>query len=179
MQNSRQQPLTVSGWPELAARRVRTGRPPEHRGALAPTFNAKAILNLPTTRALIDHPRVDAGLRQLCDWRTLAALCEGRSSDKDSTTTPTRRTSPAVIFFVRLPQAENKAPKGGCFSTVGPSKGEAGGKSPVCLDARASFEGPPLDSHGRVAVFCALPHAGQSTMPVCRRAGPDFGTALR
>lgn len=58
----------------LAARRAKTGRPPRDRAALATAFIAKAILNLPTTRALIDRLRVDAALRQLCGWRTAGAV---------------------------------------------------------------------------------------------------------
>ncbi len=52
----------------LRARRARTGRPPKDRAALATAFLAKAILNLPTTRDLIDRLRVDATLRQLCGF---------------------------------------------------------------------------------------------------------------
>lgn len=42
--------------------------------ALATAFISKAILNLPTTRALIDRLRVDAALRQLCGWRSATAV---------------------------------------------------------------------------------------------------------
>ncbi len=52
----------------LQARRARTGRPAKDRMALATAFLAKSILNLPTTRALIDRLRVDATLRQLCGF---------------------------------------------------------------------------------------------------------------
>jgi hypothetical protein len=53
----------------LDAGRARTGRPAKDRAALATAFVAKAILNLPTTRDLIDRLRVDQALRQLCGWR--------------------------------------------------------------------------------------------------------------
>ena len=56
----------------LAARRAATGRPPKDRAALATAFIAKAVLNLPTTRDLIDRLRVDHPLRRLCGW-TLAS----------------------------------------------------------------------------------------------------------
>ena len=52
----------------LSARRSSTGRPARDRAALSIAFAAKAILNLPTTRDLIDRLRVDATLRQLCGW---------------------------------------------------------------------------------------------------------------
>jgi hypothetical protein len=58
----------------LAAGRARTGRPAKDRTALATAFVAKAILNLPTTRDLMDRLRVDGELRQLCGWRTVQAL---------------------------------------------------------------------------------------------------------
>ena len=58
----------------LAARRARTGRPAQDRAALATAFVAKAVLNLPTTRALIDRLRADAALRQICGWRNAAKL---------------------------------------------------------------------------------------------------------
>jgi hypothetical protein len=58
----------------LSARRAHTGRPPKDRAALATAFVAKAILNLTTTRALIDRLRVDTAFRTLCGWRALAAV---------------------------------------------------------------------------------------------------------
>lgn len=58
----------------LSARRARTGRPPKDRAALVTAFAAKAILNLPTTRDLIDRLRVDQALRQLCGWRSQHTL---------------------------------------------------------------------------------------------------------
>jgi hypothetical protein len=58
----------------LGAGRARTGRPARDRAALATAFLAKAILNLPTTRNLIDRLRVDQALRQFCGWRSAAAV---------------------------------------------------------------------------------------------------------
>lgn len=52
----------------------RTGRPPKDRAALAIAFAAKAILNLPTTRDLIDRLRVDEALRRFCGWSSVAGL---------------------------------------------------------------------------------------------------------
>lgn len=53
----------------LSARRARTGRPAKDRAALVTAFIAKAILNLPTTRDLIDRLRADRALLRLCGWR--------------------------------------------------------------------------------------------------------------
>jgi Transposase DDE domain/Transposase domain (DUF772) len=58
----------------LAARRARTGRPAQDRAALATAFIAKAILNLATTRDLLDRLRVDQALRQFCGWRSSRSL---------------------------------------------------------------------------------------------------------
>lgn len=58
----------------LNARRARTGRPAKDRSALVLAFVAKAVLNLPTTRDLIDRLRADQALRQLCGWQSHRAL---------------------------------------------------------------------------------------------------------
>src|SRR6266511_3736478 len=44
------------------------GRPPEDRRAIARAFVAKAVLDLPTTRALLDRLAADARLRRICGW---------------------------------------------------------------------------------------------------------------
>lgn len=44
------------------------GRPPSERAALARAFVAKAVLNLPTTRMLIERIQADKTLRRLCGW---------------------------------------------------------------------------------------------------------------
>lgn len=55
----------VNGWP---------GRPPEDRPALARSFVAKAVFDLPTTSMLIERLAVDATLRRLCGWERAAAV---------------------------------------------------------------------------------------------------------
>src|SRR5438270_4263066 len=45
------------------------GRPPAERAALARSFIAKAVFNLPTTRLLIDMLSADKTLRRLCGWQ--------------------------------------------------------------------------------------------------------------
>jgi hypothetical protein len=55
----------------LPSRRYTLGRPSAERAAIARAFIAKAILNLPTTRQLIDRLKVDKVLRQLCGWECI------------------------------------------------------------------------------------------------------------
>ena len=45
-----------------------TGRKAHSRAPLARAFVAKTVLNLPTTRALIDQLESSASLRRLCGW---------------------------------------------------------------------------------------------------------------
>ena len=58
----------------LSTGRARTGRPAKDRAALVTAFIAKAVLNLPTTRDLINRLQVDQALRQLCGWRSPRSL---------------------------------------------------------------------------------------------------------
>jgi transposase len=44
------------------------GRPQKDRAALARAFVAKAVFNMPTTRALIERIESDASLRRICGW---------------------------------------------------------------------------------------------------------------
>ena len=44
------------------------GRPREDRAALARSFIAKAVWNMPTTRDLLDRVHADPTLRRLCGW---------------------------------------------------------------------------------------------------------------
>lgn len=50
------------------------GRKPHSRAALAKAFIAKAVWNLPTTRALIDQIRSSPSLRRLCGWDRVADI---------------------------------------------------------------------------------------------------------
>ena len=47
---------------------IRAGRPPIDRATLARAFVAKAILNLASTRALLDRLKVDVVLRRICGF---------------------------------------------------------------------------------------------------------------
>jgi len=44
------------------------GRPPKERAATARAFVAKAVYNMPTTRALLDRLASDKKLRRICGW---------------------------------------------------------------------------------------------------------------
>ena len=50
------------------------GRSPESRAALARAFLAKAVFDVPTTRALVERLRNDPALRRLCGWETVGAV---------------------------------------------------------------------------------------------------------
>ncbi len=50
------------------------GRMPEDRRAIARAFVAKAVLNLPTTAALIERLQVDRALRRICGWESRRAV---------------------------------------------------------------------------------------------------------
>lgn len=52
------------------------GRPAHDRASIARAFLAKAVFNLPTTRALLDRLHCDVALRRLCGWETVARMPE-------------------------------------------------------------------------------------------------------
>jgi len=58
----------------LPYRGICAGRPPACRGAIARAYIAKASLNLPTTRQLLDRLKVDKVLRRICGWEKIAEI---------------------------------------------------------------------------------------------------------
>lgn len=50
------------------------GRPQDDRPAIARSFVAKAVLNLPSTAALIERLQVDRTLRRICGWERRSEL---------------------------------------------------------------------------------------------------------
>jgi len=61
---------------------LRRGRPPVDAAAMARAFISKAVLNIPTTRALIDRLNVDAVLRRICGFERCADIpCEASFSN--------------------------------------------------------------------------------------------------
>src|SRR5690606_30153654 len=83
------------------------------RRCLLRAFLAKALLNLPTTRALLDRLRVDRTLRQLCGWervrqipsesvfsRSFAVLARGKVLDQSHACLVTEHVGEALVFHV-------------------------------------------------------------------------------
>ena len=64
--------LGLEAW--IPSSRGRVGRPSHNRGAIARAFVAKAVYNLPTTRALVDQLQSDSVLRRLCGWESVRAI---------------------------------------------------------------------------------------------------------
>lgn len=58
----------------IPSRRGCVGRPPKDRVALARAFVAKAVLDLPTTEALIDRLQADQALRRICGFERCHAI---------------------------------------------------------------------------------------------------------
>ena len=50
------------------------GRPLKDRGALARAFLAKAVLDVPTTRGLVERLRTEPTLRRLCGWEAAGGV---------------------------------------------------------------------------------------------------------
>ena len=63
-----ERPPSLPAWPGGP------GRPPEDRQALARAFLAKAVFDVPTTRALIERLQIDGTLRRLCGWTQAGAV---------------------------------------------------------------------------------------------------------
>jgi hypothetical protein len=64
--------LGMDGW--IAPRRGRVGRPRRDRVAIARAFVAKAVYNLPSTRALREQLKSDCALRRICGWESARAV---------------------------------------------------------------------------------------------------------
>ena len=58
----------------FTARRQGAGRPAHDRASIARAFLAKAVFNVPHTRALLDRLAHDVALRRLCGWECAAQL---------------------------------------------------------------------------------------------------------
>jgi hypothetical protein len=66
--------LALLGLDGFVAVRGGRGRPAHDRSSIARAFLAKAIFNLPHTRALLERLAHDEVLRRLCGWRTAAEV---------------------------------------------------------------------------------------------------------
>ena len=69
---AKQEQLVRDGW--IAPRRGRVGRPRRDRVAIARAFVAKAVYNLPSTRALREQLKSDGALRRICGWESARAV---------------------------------------------------------------------------------------------------------
>jgi len=68
------QALTLLHMDGFVVARYGRGRPAHDRGALARGFLAKAVFNIPHTRALLDRVRNDTVLRRLCGWERVGQI---------------------------------------------------------------------------------------------------------
>lgn len=79
------------------------GRPPLDSTAMARAFIAKAVLNVPTTRALIDRLNADSVLRRICGFERKAMVpCEASFSNsfkKFADAKPAERVHEALVRF--------------------------------------------------------------------------------
>ena len=50
------------------------GRPAKGRAALARSFIAKMVYNMPTTACLIDRLKTDISLRRICGWESVTQV---------------------------------------------------------------------------------------------------------
>lgn len=91
----------------------RVGAPEIDRTRIASAFLAKAVLNLPTTKALRERLQVDGALRRLCGWerrsdvpsestfsRAFAAFAETRLLDRLHAALAERHLSTAVVWHL-------------------------------------------------------------------------------
>lgn len=58
----------------IFSRRGYRGRPPKNRSAVARAFIAKAVYNIPDTKALIDRLKSDKNLRKICGFETIYSI---------------------------------------------------------------------------------------------------------
>jgi len=66
--------LALLGLDGFVSVRHGRGRPPHDRASIARAFLAKAVFNLPHTRALLDRLRADIVLRRLCGWESVTQI---------------------------------------------------------------------------------------------------------
>jgi len=83
------------------------GRPVADRRALARAFIAKAVCNLPDTRALIDTVKGSSSLRRICGWERVGAIPHeatfSRAFDEFAGTGLAQRLHAALIDAYRKP----------------------------------------------------------------------------
>ena len=138
------------------------GRPLEDRAALARAFLAKAVLDMPTTRALVERLRVEPPLRRLCGWEGEGSVPSeatfSRAFAEFATSDLPGRLHEALLdrtleghlaghlsrdstaIAGRESPAPKRAPTGKRKRRRGrPRKGEQRPKEPRCLERQASM----------------------------------------
>ena len=147
--------------------RGQVGRPEEDRAALARAFIAKAVFDVPTTRALIERLEVDGRLRRLCGWsgggrlpseatfsRAFSEFAESRLASRLHETLIARTMDGHLVEHIsrdataiearEKPQPKPKAAKPKRRKRGRPRKGEARAKEPSRLERQLTMTLPQM-----------------------------------
>ena len=147
--------------------RGQVGRPEEDRAALARAFIAKAVFDIPTTRALIERLEVDGRLWRLCGWsgagrlpseatfsRAFSEFAESRLASRLHETLIARTMDGHLIEHIsrdataiearEKPAPKPKAAKPKRRKRGRPRKGEARAKEPSRLERQLTMSLPQM-----------------------------------
>ena len=147
--------------------RGQVGRPEEDRAALARAFIAKAVFDIPTTRALIERLEVDGRLWRLCGWsgagrlpseatfsRAFSEFAESRLANRLHETLIARTMDGHLIEHISrdataIEAREKAAPKPKAAKPKRrkrgrPRKGEARAKEPSRLERQLTMSLPQM-----------------------------------
>ena len=147
--------------------RGQVGRPEEDRAALARAFIAKAVFDVPTTRALIERLEVDGRLCRLCGWsgagrlpseatfsRAFSEFAESRLANRLHETLIARTMDGHLIEHIsrdataiearEKPSPKPKAAKPKRRKRGRPRKGEARAKEPSRLERQLTMSLPQM-----------------------------------
>lgn len=132
---------------QLFIRRYRgyVGRPEEDRVALAHAFIAKAVYNLPTTRALIDRLHCDPITRRLCGWERRSFIpSESTFSRAFAEFSKSNLASRIADIFIQIHHAERVVGHISRDATAIPAREKA-----VVKPKEATAEKPEKKKRGR------------------------------
>ena len=147
--------------------RGQVGRPEEDRAALARAFIAKAVFDIPTTRALIERLEVDGRLCRLCGWsgagrlpseatfsRAFSEFAESRLASRLHETLIARTMDGDLVEHISrdataIEAREKAAPKPKAAKPKRrkrgrPRKGEARAKEPSRLERQLTMSLPQM-----------------------------------
>ena len=147
--------------------RGQVGRPEEDRAALARAFIAKAVFDIPTTRALIERLEVDGKLWRLCGWsgagrlpseatfsRAFSEFAESRLASRLHETLIARTMDGHLVEHISrdataIEAREKAAPKPKAAKPKRrkrgrPRKGEARAKEPSRLERQLTMSLPQM-----------------------------------